>query len=84
MAITIKGIRITSIQLTLDKETGFFRIENSQYELLSSTDHVLAQQAIGGYGGRTLKATQETEKLLSQFVQSYRKDVDTTLGLNEP
>lgn len=83
MAITIKGIRITSIQLTLDKETGFFKIENSVYELLSSTDHVLAQQSIGGYGGRTLKATQETEKLLGQFVQSYRKDVDTTLGLNE-
>jgi len=83
MAITIKGIRITSINIVLDKENGAFRIDNSQYELLSSTDHVLAQQSIGGYGGRTLKATQETENLLNKFIQSYRKDVDTTLGLNE-
>lgn len=83
MPITIKGIRVTSIQLTLDKEIGAFKIENAQYELLSSTDHVLAQQAIGGYGGRVLKASQDTEKALNEFVQAYRKDVDLALGLNE-
>lgn len=83
MAITIKGIRIEDISIARDTESGGYKISSANYSLLSSVDKVLAKQSIGGYGAITLEASPATVKLLQDFSESYRKDVVTTLGLEE-
>lgn len=83
MAITIKGIRIEDISITRDAEQGGFKIGSATYSLLSSADKVLAKQSIGGYGAITLEPSPATVKALQDFSESYRRDVVTTLGLEE-
>ena len=82
MPITIKGIRIDDIILKRNEESGRTSIDAASYSLISSTDHVLAKQSIGGYGGLALKASAETIKALEIFVQGYKKDVLAVLGLD--
>ncbi len=83
MPITIKGIRISTIVLKRSDESGKTDIENASYSLISSTDHVLATQPIGGYGGLALKPSVTTIKALEAFVTSYKKDVTDVLGLEQ-
>lgn len=82
MAITIKGIRVDNLILERNEENGRVEIKNAQYSLISSTDHVLAKQSIGSYGGVTLKASPQTLKALDTFMQSYKADVLAVLGLD--
>jgi len=81
MAITIKGIRIEGVDVKSNLEAGGYVIDNASYSLISSTDHVLAKQIIGGYGGLSLKASAETQKALNAFMASYKRDVVAVLGL---
>lgn len=81
MAITVKGIRIDSVSIERAAD-GRDGINAAHYSLISSTDHVLAQQSIGGYGSMTLKASPETMKALEVFMQSYKTDVLKVLGLD--
>jgi hypothetical protein len=82
VAITIKGIRVDTVSLKLDSENGGFDIESAGYSLISSTDHVLAKQSIGGYGSITLKPSPETRKAMDTFMANYKKDVIAVLGLD--
>jgi hypothetical protein len=83
MPVTVKGIRVDFVNLERNVETGEAGIKEARYSLVSSTDHILAQQAVGSYGGMSLKPSQDTVKLLHAFFQSYKKDVTTALGLEE-
>ncbi len=82
MAITIKGIRIKSINIQRSEESGGMELNSAEYCLISSTDRILAKQSIGGYGGVTVSPSQETLELLSKFTESYQKDVTGVLGLD--
>jgi hypothetical protein len=83
MAITIKGIRIDIVSIKRSEETGGADIDSAQYSLISSTEHVLARQSIGSYGGFTLKPSPNTKKLLDSFMESYKADVVAVLGLTD-
>lgn len=82
MAITIKGIRIDVVNIKRSDETGAGEIADAQYSLISSTEHVLARQTIGGYGGLTLKPSPATKKALDPFMSGYKADVIAVLGLD--
>jgi hypothetical protein len=81
MPITIKGIRIDSVTIERLDENGAVNLKGATYSLISSTDHILATQPIGGYGGIALKPSPATMKALETFMQSYKADVLTVLGL---
>ena len=81
MPITIKGIRVEFVTIERSQESGGFDIKDARYSLVSSTDHVLATQPIGGYGGMSLKPSPDTRKALEAFMLSYKKDVVSVLGL---
>ena len=78
MAITIQGIRLDGV--TLNKEDGKEKITGS-YELMSSTDTVLAKQAFNGYSSMVVNWSPETLKLLRDFKQAVQRDITLTLGL---
>ena len=79
--ITIKGIRVESINLLLSKESGSMELQQAEYSLISSVDKVLAKQTIGGYNSMKVEASRDTLNLLEKFVESYKKDVSDVLGL---
>lgn len=83
MPITLKGIRLESITVEREATSGKSILKNSTYSLLSSTEHVVAQQTIGGYGGLTITPSLETLKALEIFIALYKKDITVTLGLEE-
>lgn len=82
MPITIRGIRITS--LTVEQEDGRDKI-SAKYQLISSNDKVLAKESltnINPYGtGETFTPSPQTMKALSDAITLYRKDVETSLGI---
>ena len=51
-AITLKGIRLESVGIERNEKSGSLELKAASYSLLSSTDHVLANQTIGGYGSQ--------------------------------
>jgi len=83
MPITIRGIRITSLTISRTEE-GKDKIEAS-YQLISSTDKVLAKERISSessYGCESaFTASPQTLKSLTDAVTLYRKDVEMSLGL---
>lgn len=82
--ITLKGIRLESVTLERQQESGKLELKGASYSLLSSTDHILANQSIGGYSDKIkIQPSPETLKLLTAFVDSYKKDVTVLLGLEE-
>jgi hypothetical protein len=82
VAITIKGIRVDFVSIERNESNGQESIKDARYSLISSTDHVLATQSIGGYGGLALKASPQTVKALENFMQLYKADVLAVLGLD--
>ena len=70
------------VTIERSEETGHCAIKEARYSLISSTDHVLASQSIGGYGGLSLKPSPQTIKLLEQFMQAYKADTLAVLGLD--
>jgi hypothetical protein len=82
MAVTISGIKLNSISLTKDKETGQFKT-TGQYQLESNTGMVLAKQSINGYQEIEIKNSRETEGHLQAYLASFQKDISNTLGLGE-
>jgi hypothetical protein len=83
MPITLKGIRLESLDIQRSKDTGQMMMNSSVYSLISSADKVLANQTVGGYGGMTVSASPETLSLLEKFMASYKRDITTVLGLEE-
>jgi hypothetical protein len=82
MAITIKGIRVDWVSFERQEDSGRMGIKDARYSLISSTDHVLATQGIGGYGGLALKPSPQTIKALETFMELYKADVLAVLGLD--
>lgn len=83
MAITIKGIRLESIHISRDAESGDSKLATASYSLMSSADKVLAKQSIGGYQDVPLQPSPETLQLMRKFSDSYARDIVMTLGLEE-
>lgn len=82
MAITIKGVRITSITVSRTEE-GSDRV-SCNYELISSADKVLAKQSlssISSYNESVFVPPSDTLKQLSDAVEKYKRDVESHLGL---
>jgi hypothetical protein len=77
MAITIKGIRLNTVAINFDKDE---EAVTSEYSLLSSTDKVLAKQAVSQYGMK-VPLSADTRKSLDAFVASYRRDIQNAIGL---
>lgn len=83
MPITLKGIRLEHVSIER-QDSGKHLLKNASYSLISSSDHVLANQAIGGYNDKVIiNPSLQTLQLLEQFISSYRKDVTNSLGLEE-
>lgn len=80
MPITIKGIRIKSLTISTKNDEGESGVSSS-YELLSSEDKVLATQEIGGYNGLKVQPAADTIGKLNDFIKSYKRDINTILGL---
>lgn len=82
--ITLKGIRLETLSLERQDRTGKIEMKSASYSLLSSTDHVLANQSIGGYSDKVaITPSKATLDLLDQFIESYKKDITVVLGLEE-
>lgn len=82
-AITIRGIRITSFTVTRNDEGG--EDIQASYQLISSTDKVLAKESLTskpGYGSTQFVPSPETYKAIREAVAAYRKDVETQIGLD--
>lgn len=82
MAITIRGIRITSLSVERQEE-GLDKI-SADYQLISSADKVLAKESVTSkpsYGGTAFVPSAPTMKLLADAVSAYRKEVEMSLGL---
>lgn len=82
MAITIGGVKITSLDITQNKEDGTTKV-SGKYELVSSTGKVLAKQGFNGYNEIVLVQSGETMKLIADLQASLQKDLNNTLGLGE-
>ena len=83
MPITLKGIRLESLHVQRSKESGEMILHESSYALISSTDKVLANQSVGGYGGLVVSASPQTLSLLEKFITGYKQDITKVLGLEE-
>lgn len=80
MAIGIKGLRIDDVAITA-KESGD-EIQG-HYSIISTMDKVIAKQSFNGYNDIKITMSQETQTLLSSFLSSLKKDVETITGLVE-
>lgn len=79
MAITIRGIKITSLSVTSTAEGE--KIE-ADYQLVSSADKVLAKNSLTNQGyGDKFQPSPTTLKALADAVALYKADVEMTLGL---
>lgn len=77
MAITLKGARVDSIEIS--RKDGVNDIKGS-YSLVSSDDKVLAKQSFNGYSDVKVQSSQETKTALEVLMNSIAKDVNLTLG----
>lgn len=79
MSITIRGIRIES--LNLGKTEGKQRLSGS-YSLVSSDDKVLATQPFNqGYGGMEIAPSPATLIALDGLCKSFQNDVCAHIGV---
>ena len=82
MAITIKGIRLESLDLKLNHEAGTYEVSAGKYSLVSSVEKVIATQDINGYGVLKIQMSPQTWQDLHAFIQSFKADVQAVLGLD--
>ena len=80
MSISIQGIRIDNVSITREEDGDEI---TSVYSLISSGGRVLAKQNVNGYQGLEIPIGVETTKLLGMFISSWKKDIQTILGLEE-
>lgn len=74
--LAIKGIRVTGVSVTLNKEDGSMAVSGS-YELVSSKDTVLAKQGFNGYDSIKVDINQAELQKIMQVVQ---KELEARLG----
>jgi len=83
MAITLKGIRLESVDLKRSDKSNSMELNSASYALISSADKVLANQSTGGYNSIAIAPSKETLELLEKFTSSYKRDITSSLGLEE-
>lgn len=84
MAITIRGIRITS--LTVERGESGEDCINAAYQLVASNDKVLAKETLtskSAYGSQPFTPSPQTIKALTDAIALYKQDVEMSLGLSE-
>lgn len=81
MALAVQGIRIPSVNIARDND-GANQVLGS-YELISTTDRVLCKQSFNGYNDMKITWSNETMAALNALLLSIKKNVQTTLGINE-
>lgn len=79
--IGIAGIRIESVTFTRKGEEGDENSITANYALISSKDTVLARQAVGGYNGMKITPAADTIGAFNKFMELYKRDVETVLGI---
>lgn len=79
--ITIKGIKVTSIDVDVDAE-GKEKM-TGKYSLISNTDKVLAKQGFNSYNDIEVAWSSDTKIALQNLLKGIKQDVKTTLGLTE-
>lgn len=82
MPITIRGIRIKTLTITPQPDDASEDKVSATYQLISSADKVLAEQAIGSYNGMKVGLSPATHKALDEFLKAYRTDINMTLGID--
>lgn len=84
MPITIRGIRITSLEVSRSEE-GKDKIKAS-YQLVASNDKVLAKENLSSeadYTGQLFTPSPQTIKALTDAVALYKKDVEMSIGFSD-
>lgn len=81
MAIGLRGIRLKNCTIAPD-DKGENKVSGS-YDLMSTTDKVLASQAFNCYGSMSITPSSDTMKALNAFFASLQNDITITLGLGE-
>ena len=76
--IGIKGIRIDDVDIVVKENEDSL---SGHYSIISSTDKVIAKQGFNSYNNIKVDMSQETKKLLIDFLASLKKDVQTMTGL---
>ena len=79
MGVTIAGIRIAHVTVQRD-DKGVEQFSGS-YELISSSDKVLAKQSFNGYDSLKVEMTGEVKQMLNTFLAGIKKDIMVQLGL---
>jgi hypothetical protein len=82
MGISIKGIKVSHIDISKDKETGENKVTGN-YDLMSTNDVVLAKQSFNGYSDIKVDMSLETKQALNTFLNGFKKDIMIILGLTE-
>lgn len=81
MAITIKGVKLTS--LSIEKDSDGKEKVSGNYSLMSNVDKVLAKQGFNGYNDVKIAFSHDTITALNSLMAGVKTDVETTLGLEE-
>lgn len=82
MPIGIKGIEFNTLSVT-PKNAGKEDLITGEYALVSTAGKPLANQTIGGYSGMKIQPSADTVGALNKFLELYKRDVNTMLGLTE-
>jgi len=80
--ITMKGIRLPSLDIRRNAEKGTYEI-SGYYELVSSNDTILAKQAFNGYNDIKLSPSPESSNLIHKLMVSLNNDMEKILGFVE-
>lgn len=83
--LALKGIRLASITIKRNAESGAHEIEYAKYELISAKDTVLATETLGkGYGSSLeVPLSAETVTAFAKFTEGYHNDIERVLGFAE-
>lgn len=77
--IGLKGIRLAQLNLTM--KNGQAEITGT-YQLVSTTDKILANQHFNGYDELKISMSGPTLKALDAFLGAYKSEITTMIGLD--
>lgn len=77
--ITIKGINLKSFSVSKEEEGQKISLI---YQLISSTDKILATQSMGnGYGETPISLSPDCQLALNKFIAFLKEDLNKLLGI---
>ena len=81
MAITIRCTRLKVLTVNRN-DKGSHDIQGT-YELISTTDKVLASQGFNGYNDLKIELSYETRIALEKFLANLSRDIGNATGTND-